>query len=112
MSFIHQNLASGQWRVLPFLEQMGNIGSEIDRTIKWKQLNKPDSSSKAFERALELVDLTIQDPKNRKRLRELCRVREALVDYFVYDNQYGSNDELWHKYFFVFTYAAQNCKHK
>ncbi|MCE5223428.1 hypothetical protein LLG10_04470 [bacterium] len=111
MSFIHRELASGKWRELSFLEQMGNIGSEIDRTIKWKLQQKPDLSSKVFERALELVDLTIQDPKNLKRLRELCRVREALVDYFIYDNQYESNDDLWHQYFYVFAYAAQNRKH-
>ena len=31
---------------------------------------------------------------------------EALVDYFICDNEYGSTDELWQKYFYHFNYAA------
>lgn len=63
-------------------------------------------SRKAFERALELIDLTVADPKNRRRLREILRTREALVDHFVYDNIYQTTDDIWQKYFFAFNYAA------
>jgi hypothetical protein len=108
VSFIHKELAAGRWRTFSFLEQMGNVGSEIDRTIQWKNKQDNQLSEGAFERALELLDLTIQDPKNVSRLRELCRVRETLVDYFMFDNIYGSSDELWHNYFYVFAYAARN----
>ena len=34
------------------------------------------------------------------------RVAEALVDHFVYDNEYNTTDEEWQKYFFQFNYAA------
>jgi len=37
----------------------------------------------------------------------LTRLRESLVDYFYGDNQFSSSDELWHKYFTVFNYAAR-----
>jgi hypothetical protein len=84
---------------------MANIGSEVERTIKWKNKNK-EYSDKALERALELIDLTLADPKNRSRLREVARMREVLVDYFYYNNIYGSTDELWRKYFYSFNYAA------
>jgi hypothetical protein len=84
---------------------MANIGSEVERTIKWKNKNK-EYSDKALERALELIDLTLADPKNRIRLREVARMREVLVDYFYYNNIYGSTDELWRKYFYSFNYAA------
>jgi hypothetical protein len=92
---------------------MANIGSEIERTINWRNKGNPEYSRQAFERALELVDLTIDDPKNRApescgRLKEICRLREVLVDYFVYDNAYGSTDDLWQKYFYAFNYAARN----
>lgn len=30
----------------------------------------------------------------------------ANVDYFAYDNQYGSTDASWQNYFFAFNYAA------
>jgi hypothetical protein len=112
VSFIHQDLANGRWRTFSLLEQLGNVGSEIDRTINYKKRNLDQMSQEAFERGLELLDLTIQDPKNITRLRELSRVREVLVDYFMYDNIYGSTDELMHNYFFAFAYAARNVQHQ
>ncbi|MBD3232082.1 hypothetical protein GF322_05510 [Candidatus Dependentiae bacterium] len=102
---IHKELASGRWFKFSLVEQLANVGSEIERTIIWK--NKDiNRSNKAFDRALELLDLTISDPKNQKRLREILRVREALADHFVCDNEYNSTDEQWQKYFYNFNYAA------
>jgi hypothetical protein len=106
MVVYHKELASGRWFEIPFMEQMANVGSEVERTISWREKNK-EYSQKAFERALELLDLTIADKKNKKRLKELLRVREALADYFFFDNEYGSSDKLWQKYFFSFTWAVR-----
>ncbi|MGC2310669.1 MAG: hypothetical protein WA432_03550 [Candidatus Babeliaceae bacterium] len=103
---IHKEMAAGAWFKFSLVEQLANVGSDVERTIQWKKKGNLEYSQKAFERALELLDLTIRDPKNKKRLKEPLRVREALVDYFVYDNQYGSTDELWQKYFYFFNYAA------
>lgn len=109
MTHEHQNLADGNWNKISFFEQMANIGSEVSRTINWKKKNK-DYSNKAFERALELLVLTIDDTKNRSRLKELTRLKEVLADYFVFDNEYKSSDDLWQKYFYSFNYAARlNC---
>lgn len=105
-NYLHKELAGGRWQELSFFEQMANIGSEVERTINWRE-SKPDYSQKAFERALELLDLTVADPKNRFRLRELLRAREALVDYFKFDNLYGSSDQKWRNYFYAFNYAAR-----
>jgi hypothetical protein len=88
-------------------EQMANIGSEIERTIKWREKNKPDYSRRAFIRALELLDLTIGDTRHRGRLREVCRVREALVDRFLCNNEYNTTDQLWRRYFLHFAVAAR-----
>src|SRR3990172_6526119 len=96
---VHKELAAGRWFELSLVEQLANIGSDVHRTIQWKKKEHLDYSQKAFERALELIDLTVADPKNRGRLREVLRVREALIDYFVYSNEYGSTDEVWEHYF-------------
>ncbi len=103
---IHKELASGKWFTLSLVEQLANVGSDIERTIQWKKKGNKEYSDRAFERALELLNLTIADPKNRKRLKEITRTREALIDYFMCDNEYGSSDELWQKYFYHFGYAA------
>lgn len=103
----HKNLAAGRWKELSFFEQMANIGSEMERTIRWKKKNNADYSRRAFERALELLDLTVADEKNRKRLRELLRVREALADHFAFDNIYKSTNQNWQNYFLAFNFAAR-----
>lgn len=110
MSLQHKKLASGNWNRLSLIEQMANVGSEVERTIAWKNKKNEEYSQMAFFRALELLDLTISCKKNRKRLKELTRVREALVDYFANDNSFSSSDELWQKYFFAFNFCARvNC---
>lgn len=107
MEYQHKNLAGEKWNTLNFFEQMANVGSEVERSIKWKEKNNPEYSRLAFERALELLDFTITDPKNKKRLRELVRVRETLADYFAFKNEYQSTKESWQKYFYAFNWAAR-----
>ncbi|MFQ3676265.1 MAG: hypothetical protein SNJ64_06980 [Endomicrobiia bacterium] len=109
--FQHKELSQGRWFELTFFEQMANIGSEVVRAIKWKNKNVVYSKL-AIERALELLYLTIEDKKNISRLKELTRLYEVLVDYFYYDNEYGSTDILWEKYFFPFMYAARSTNNK
>ena len=106
MNYQHKELSAGRWQGLSFMEQMAHIGSEVERAILWREKNK-EYARKAFERQLELLDLTIADKKNRLRLKELARLREVLVDYFAFNNQYGSSDKLWRSYFFPFNFAAR-----
>ena len=107
MSYQHKNLANGKWFELSFPVQMANIGSEVSRAISWKNKNNPEYSQKAFERALELLFLTISDEKNKKRLRELTRLNEVLVDYFAFNNEYKSSDQSWQNYFLAFNHMAR-----
>jgi len=60
-NFYHKELADGRWQELSFVQQMANVGSELERAIKWKNKNKPERSQLAFFRALELMDFTITD---------------------------------------------------
>jgi len=103
---LHQGLTSGRWQKLNIFEQMANIDAEIGRTLNWRD-KSPADSTMTFERALELLDLTIADPKNRNSLKELLRLRETLTDYFVFDNQYSSSKSSWENYFYAFNYAAR-----
>lgn len=104
---IHTDLTHERWFKFSLFEQLANVGCDVSRIIQWKKKGNIDFSNKAFERALELLDATIADPKNKgPRLKELLRVREALIDYFLYENEYSSTDEQWEKYFYDFSYAA------
>ncbi|OGX48737.1 MAG: hypothetical protein A2216_01145 [Omnitrophica WOR_2 bacterium RIFOXYA2_FULL_45_12] len=107
MNLAHKDLAGGRWFEFSLLEQMANIGSEIFRTISWRDKNK-DYQQKAFERSLELFDFTVLDPKNRKRLKEILRARELWADYIYGGNQYNQTDILWQNYFYAFNRPARN----
>lgn len=108
MSYQHKKMAEGEWYRLDFTEQLANIGSEVERAISWRDKNK-EYSIKAFHRALELLELTLSDNKNRRysRLKELTRLKEILIDYFYFDNKFSSSDELIRKYFYYFAYSAR-----
>ncbi len=86
---------------------MGNVGSEVERALKWQQRGDNEHRTLAVERALELLDLTIADPRNRGRLSEMTRVREELVDYFCGENRFGSSPGRWRAYFDAFALAAR-----
>lgn len=105
----HRDLAAGRWWELSLFEQLGNIGSEISRAVKWSGRND-ELARGAFERALELFDLTLDDPRHRQsaaRLRELARAREVVVDFFDGANEYRSTASTLQKYFDEFALAAR-----
>ncbi len=107
MNPAHPSLAEGRWFGFSLCAQMANIGSEVERSINWGRKGNPEYKRLAFYRALELIDLTLRDPKHRGRLREIARVREALADFLAFDNEYNSTEAQWKKYFLAFTYAAR-----
>ena len=96
----HKELALGRWHEMSFCEQMANIGSEVSRTIKWKEKNNPNQSQKAFERALELIDITLTTKLRRTALIELCRLRENLCEEYYKPDTNGI--EQLNKYLFQF----------
>jgi len=110
MSYQHKDLAAGRWDKLSFLEQMANIGSEVERALNWRAKHNVAYCQQAFERSLELIDLTLDNAKGFTRLKEIARIREAIVDYFFGTNQFMSTESSWRNYFSRFTYAARrNC---
>lgn len=102
----HPALAEGRWKTLSLSEQLAHVGSEVERTIKWKEKGNIEYARLAFVRALELLDLTISAYTEFSKLKELTRLRELLVDYFQGNNEYLSSDDFWHKYFLEFTFLA------
>ncbi len=110
MSYQHKDLAAGRWKELTLCAQMANIGSEVERALNWQVKQNPAYSRRAVERALELLDLTLDSVSGLPRLKEVARVREAVVDFFMGSNEFGSTDASWRKYFLPFTYAARRLR--
>ena len=109
----HGSEIAGRWFQMSLVEQLGNVGGEVSRTLNWRNRND-GIAQRALERALELIDLTLDDPRHRRslsRLREICRAREVLLDFIVGPNQYGSTEASLRRYFDAFA-AASNRQRK
>ncbi len=105
---IHKGLKKS-WQKLSLVEQLANIGSEVYRAKRWQGENEQYFNN-AVDRALELFDLTIADPRWKKRLKEICRVREIFCDIIFGDNQYNTTLEDLDKYFYHYAVAARLSK--
>ncbi|OGB85822.1 hypothetical protein A3J41_02490 [candidate division TM6 bacterium RIFCSPHIGHO2_12_FULL_38_8] len=103
---IHKELAAGRWFTFSLVKQLANVGSDVERTIQWKNKGNVEYSKDACIRALELLDLTVADPKNKPRLKEILRVRHMLADHYLGINEFKFTDQYWQNYFFDFAYAA------
>lgn len=106
MTFQHKTLAEGRWKEFSLLEQLGNIGSEVSRAIRWRGKDEKLYQDASW-RALELMDLTLEDPRWQKRLKELARAREVLCDAIFGGKEYGTKLEDLNRYFFLFALAAR-----
>lgn len=113
----HRALAAGRWKSLSLSNQMANIGSEISRAIKWERKKNEEQKIKAVMRGLELIDLTIDDQREKLlenksnksgALKELTRLREVVCDYFFGDNEYKSSEINLMKYFDQFAMLDYN----
>lgn len=109
IGYQHRDLASGRWQTFSLTKQLANIGSEVERAIRWRQKGNLPYAGIAIERALELLDLTLASHLTFAQLKELARVRECLVDDFYGENIYKSTPSAWQKYFYAFTVA---CRHE
>jgi hypothetical protein len=80
---VHPRLAAGGWSELGLVEQLANVGSEVERAIRSWQTGRSDRFAGALDRALELFDLTARDERWRgPRRREVLRAREEFVRLF------------------------------
>jgi hypothetical protein len=99
-----------RWQRLSLIEQLANIGSEIYRVKMWQ-----GKDEKLFEnsiiRVIELFNLTLSDPKNKGRLKEVARAKELFLD-AVYNGgkEYKTSLDDLDKYFYQFALIVSKNK--
>jgi hypothetical protein len=96
-----------RWRKWTFYQQMGNIASELSRAIRFNENQDGPHLDASLRRLLELVELTIEDPQNRGRLRELCRFKEVVGDWYCGTNVYSVRPESLLNYAMDFALLAR-----
>jgi len=92
-----------RWNQMPIFEQLGNIGSEVGRTLKLK--SQGADFEPALIRALDLFDATVEGLVATKshRAKEILRAKEQFL-MAIYDREDPSIED----YFMQFAIAARN----
>lgn len=109
----HPELAAGRWFTLSLATQLGNVGSEYERALRWKQAGDQVRFEHAFARMLELLDLTIADPRwKNHRLKELTRLREVICDELVSETPEFVHESNLREYFLYFGILARSERDK
>ena len=110
---LHKNAAAGGWARLELVEQLGNVGSEVERAIRAHQAGRTDRFEGAFERALELFDLTAADPRwQGHRCQEILRAREEFCRLFFDPDVPPGSARGLSRYFLGFAWAARALHHR
>ncbi len=81
-------ITAQKWSQFSLGQQLGHVASEISRARHWGEKGDIKSRNNALERALDLIDLTIQDTRWRLRLREIVRLREVICDWLSGQKNY------------------------
>lgn len=71
------------WFARSSCDQVLMIACELNRAQNALLKSDPANAIHAWERAFELTDLTVEDPKWKIKLAELLRFREKLGEIFI-----------------------------
>jgi hypothetical protein len=113
MTTYHPDLAAGRWFTLSLANQLGNVGSEYERARSWKERGDEVRFDHAFARLLELLDLTIADPRwKNHRLKELTRLREVICDELYSEAHEFIHETDLREYFLYFGILARSERDK
>ena len=95
------------WFAMPVSVQISNIGSEVNRAIRYKNKGDMQKAANFCNKAIEFFEIIKQDPKNSRRINEFNCCIDELTDYFIGDNEFKTNDEMLHRYYDAFLFTDQ-----
>jgi len=95
------------WQKFTLFEQLGNIGSEVGRSIKAFKNNDERAFNGALCRALDLFEMTAKCnvEKYPHRVKEILRAKEEYLRLFYDDN--FDDAEAIERYFMNYAFAAR-----
>ena len=102
----HTDLTPERWFRFSLMMQLANAGVDVSRSFRHRREGRMEDSEAAFERAMELFFLTVEDPKNKKRLKEILRARAVYADLYAGINEFNFTEEWLDGYFMDFNYLA------
>jgi hypothetical protein len=105
---VHADLAAGRWQSFTLVEQLANVGSEVERALRARERGLTQRFDRAVDRALELFDLTAIDARwSGPRRREILRAREYFCRVCFGGDVEADADAYLSRYFLQFATAAR-----
>jgi hypothetical protein len=98
-----------RWAKLSFIEQLGNISSEVGRAIIAHRNGNAAREERAINRAIDLFSATAEvniDTENSYRLKEVLRACDEFLRLF-FDGMFEQDAEKIERYFMYFAFAAR-----
>ncbi|MEW6408277.1 MAG: hypothetical protein AB1465_06350 [Patescibacteria group bacterium] len=82
----HKNLTLERWQKFEKYKQILSIVVEFQRAESAAKRKNNNEVRLCYERAYELLDLTIEDPRWKHNLKELLRFREIFGELYLKPN--------------------------
>jgi len=98
-----------RWARFTLFEQMGNIGSEVGRTIAARDKSDKQATTTALTRALDLFDATVETllTTHPKRVKEVLRAKDQFL-HVIYDEPFNPQEsQKVEDYFMQYALAAR-----
>ncbi len=103
-----QGYSEEKWQTMTLAEQLGNVGSDFERALKWKKADNQPMFTNAMRRTLEQLDMTLTDNRHHGiRRREIARVREAVCTDLLSASTDAVSSEWLTKYFLSMAMLAR-----
>ena len=98
-----------KWAKLDLFNQMGNIYSEVGRSLKTKAQQNSKDHEEAVSRAIDLFDATIRAliAEKSPRAKEVLRAKEQFLDLIFNDRPTLDATQSLDRYFMQFAIAAR-----
>ena len=101
-----------RWAQLTFVEQMGNISSEVGRAIIAHRGGNQTRKNRAIDRAIDLFSATVEVNLNTPysyRLKEVLRSRDEFLRLFF--DTFDRDSTKIDRYFMDFAFLARADRH-
>jgi hypothetical protein len=89
----HKTLTPEKWKSYGYSRQILMVANELNRAGHWITKKDPQEAKNCYERALELLFLTVEVLENKRKLRELLRFRGLVAASFLSAPAFASENQ-------------------
>ena len=91
---LHKTLTPEKWQKFAEAQQVLMIANEINRAINRIKKNDWEEVNNCYERAFELLDLTVSLTEKKNKRKELLRLREVIASQYIVEKKDFEINEL------------------